>query len=103
MPKIRILPAHEAQKIAAGEIVERPASVVKELLENAVDAGATQITVYVEDGGKKVIRVTDNGFGMDYEDAHACTALHITRNGKHISHAWRCVGRRAVVCTFLRF
>lgn len=78
MPKIQILSIHEAQKIAAGEVVERPASVIKELLENALDAEATQITVTLEDGGKKLIRVVDNGHGMSPEDAHLSIGLHAT-------------------------
>jgi DNA mismatch repair protein MutL len=78
MPKIQILSSHEAQKIAAGEVVERPASVIKELLENALDAGATQITVTIEDGGKKLIRVVDNGYGMSAEDARLSIGLHAT-------------------------
>lgn len=78
MPKIHRLEAHEAQKIAAGEVVERPANVVKELIENAIDAGATQITVYLEEGGKKLIRVVDNGSGMGKEDAKLCFEHHAT-------------------------
>lgn len=78
MPKIHRLEAHEAQKIAAGEVVERPANVVKELIENAIDAGATQITVYIQEGGKKLIRVVDNGCGMDKEDARLCFEHHAT-------------------------
>lgn len=78
MPKIHRLEAHEAQKIAAGEVVERPANVVKELMENAIDAGATQITVYIKDGGKKLIRVVDNGCGMGREDARLCFEHHAT-------------------------
>lgn len=75
---IRRLPIAEIQKIAAGEVVERPANVVKELVENALDAGATQITVIVEDGGKKLIRVIDNGSGMDPDDAVTCFEHHAT-------------------------
>lgn len=78
MPKIHRLEAHEAQKIAAGEVVERPANVVKELIENAIDAGATQITVYIQEGGKKLIRVVDNGCGMGKEDARLCFEHHAT-------------------------
>lgn len=78
MPKIHRLQAHEAQKIAAGEVVERPANVVKELIENAIDAGATQISVYIQEGGKKLIRVVDNGCGMGKEDARMCFEHHAT-------------------------
>ncbi len=78
MQKIKQLPLHEAQKIAAGEVVERPTNVVKELIENAIDAGATKISVYLEEGGKKLIRVTDNGCGMSPEDAFLCFAQHAT-------------------------
>jgi DNA mismatch repair protein MutL len=78
MPRIKKLPKHEAHKIAAGEVVERPSNIVKELLENAVDAGATKISLYIEDGGKKLIRIVDNGCGMDREDARLCFEKHAT-------------------------
>ena len=78
MGKIKQLPLHEAQKIAAGEVVERPANVVKELIENSIDAGATHIQVYLELGGQKLIRIVDNGFGMSPEDAQACFDHHAT-------------------------
>lgn len=78
MQTIKQLPPHEAQKIAAGEVVERPANVVKELIENAIDARATKISIYCNDAGKALIRVVDNGSGMSREDAQLCFALHAT-------------------------
>lgn len=78
MPKIHILPENLCNKIAAGEIVERPASVVKELVENAIDAGATQIYVEAEDSGRRLIRVSDNGEGMEPEDARQAFLRHAT-------------------------
>ncbi len=78
MARIHILPEHVANKIAAGEVVERPASVVKELLENALDAGASRIRVQVEAGGKKLIQVTDDGCGMVRDDAMLAFERHAT-------------------------
>ena len=78
MPKIIQLSSHIANLIAAGEVVERPASVVKELLENAVDAGATKITVEIKDGGMTFLRVTDNGCGMEAADARTAFLRHAT-------------------------
>ena len=78
MPKIIQLSPHVANLIAAGEVVERPASVVKELLENAVDAGASQVTVEIRDGGMTFLRVTDNGCGMLPEDARTAFLRHAT-------------------------
>lgn len=78
MPKIKILSADVANKIAAGEVVERPASVVKELVENAVDAGCTSIRVEIRAGGKRLIRVSDNGTGMEREDALLALERHAT-------------------------
>ncbi|MEM7394903.1 MAG: DNA mismatch repair endonuclease MutL, partial [Verrucomicrobiota bacterium] len=75
---IQVLSDHVANKIAAGEVVDRPASVVKELMENAIDAGATQIEVEVIDGGRKVIVVTDNGKGMSRDDALLAIERHAT-------------------------
>src|SRR3981081_4740446 len=78
MGRIRILSDLVANQIAAGEVVERPASVVKELLENALDAGATRIRVEVEAGGRKLIRITDNGHGMNRDDSLLAFERHAT-------------------------
>src|SRR5438067_6920931 len=78
MSRIRILPESVANKIAAGEVVERPASVVKELLENALDAGAKTVRIEVEQGGKRMIRVTDDGHGMTHDGALLAFERHAT-------------------------
>lgn len=75
---IKVLPDNIANQIAAGEVVQRPASVVKELMENSVDAGATQIVVTVRQGGRQLIKVTDNGRGMSPADARNCFLRHAT-------------------------
>lgn len=78
LKKIAVLDQNTIDKIAAGEVVERPSSVVKELVENATDAGATAITVEITDGGKKLIRITDNGSGMDAEQVPLAFLRHAT-------------------------
>ncbi|MDH7512148.1 MAG: DNA mismatch repair endonuclease MutL [Clostridiales bacterium] len=78
MNKIQLLPPDVAQKIAAGEVIERPFSVVKELVENSLDAGATEISIELQEGGKRYIKVQDNGLGMSREDATLCFERHAT-------------------------
>ncbi len=76
--RIQILPEHVANRIAAGEVVERPASVVKELVENAIDAGADEIVIHLRNGGRNLIQVIDNGNGMGHDDAILCLERHAT-------------------------
>jgi DNA mismatch repair protein MutL len=78
IPTIRVLSERTIKKIKAGEVIENPASVVKELVENSLDAGATEICVEIKSGGRELIRVTDNGCGMTEEDALLCLELHAT-------------------------
>ncbi|MBQ6937686.1 MAG: DNA mismatch repair endonuclease MutL [Clostridia bacterium] len=91
MGKINVLDKFTAEKIAAGEVVERPASVIKELLENAIDAGATTVVVEIKRGGTTYMRVTDNGSGMDKDDArtaflrHATSKIKTDKDLEHIS------------------
>ena len=78
MPQIQLLPDHLINKIAAGEVIENTASVVKELVENALDAGATEIIIEILGGGRQMIRVSDNGCGMSRDDAFLCLERHAT-------------------------
>ena len=78
MAKIHVLDSETIDKIAAGEVVERPSSVVKELVENAIDAGATSLSVEIKDGGIELIRVTDNGCGMEKDQLRTAFLRHAT-------------------------
>jgi DNA mismatch repair protein MutL len=78
MSRVRLLPEHVANQIAAGEVIERPASIVKELVENSLDAGATRIQVEIQAGGRSLVRVTDDGIGMNRDDALLCLERHAT-------------------------
>ncbi len=80
---IQLLPDHVANQIAAGEVVQRPASVVKELLENAVDAKATEIKLIIKDAGKSLVQVIDNGLGMSITDSRLCFERHATSKIRH--------------------
>ncbi|MEK7672046.1 MAG: DNA mismatch repair endonuclease MutL, partial [Bacteroidota bacterium] len=76
--KVQVLPEHLANQIAAGEVIQRPESVVKELLENSLDAGAKNLLVVIKEGGKKLIQIVDDGIGMDEQDAIASFLRHAT-------------------------
>lgn len=84
MIRIKQLSTQEIQKIAAGEVIERPANIVKELVENSLDAGATVISIFIEDAGKALIKVVDNGHGMSPEDALLCFKHHTTSKITHV-------------------
>ncbi|MBI4212145.1 MAG: DNA mismatch repair endonuclease MutL [Deltaproteobacteria bacterium] len=89
MPKIKALPFHVVEKIAAGEVVERPASVAKELIENAIDAHAKNIIVRTQAGGKKQLTIIDDGSGMDAEDAKLCIGRHATSKIASEADLWK--------------
>ncbi|MCD8141132.1 MAG: DNA mismatch repair endonuclease MutL [Planctomycetaceae bacterium] len=89
MAIIRVLPVTVQNKIAAGEVIERPASVVKELVENAIDAGAISVAVEMEDGGHRLVRVSDDGCGMDEEDLVACMQRHATSKIRDVDDIFR--------------
>ncbi|MDR1445398.1 MAG: DNA mismatch repair endonuclease MutL, partial [Treponema sp.] len=76
--RIQVLPPEEARKIAAGEVIDRPAALIREFIDNAIDAGGTEIEVSIEGGGARRAEVTDNGEGMDREDLAACWLTHAT-------------------------
>ena len=78
MNRIRILPDLVANQIAAGEVIERPASVLKELMENAIDAQSTSVRIEIRGGGRSLIRVSDNGHGTGKDDALLCLERHAT-------------------------
>jgi len=75
---IRVLPPEEARRIAAGEVIDRPAALIREFLDNAIDAGAAHIDVSIEEGGSKKAEVADDGAGMDREDLQICWLAHAT-------------------------
>ena len=85
MNSIRVLSEDVANQIAAGEVIERPASVVRELLDNSIDAGSDRISISVDEGGKRSMRVSDNGAGMDKDDLLLCVERHATSKIRSVS------------------
>ena len=90
MGKINVLGFDIANLIAAGEVVDRPSSVVKELLENAIDSGATKITVEIKNGGTSFIRIADNGCGIEFEDLPTAILRHATSKIKDATDLDNC-------------
>ena len=78
MDIINLLPENIANQIAAGEVIQRPASVVKETIENSIDSGASEIQLYIKDSGKTLIQIVDNGCGMSFNDVEKCFLRHAT-------------------------
>lgn len=91
-----MLPDHVANQIAAGEVVQRPASVVKELLENAVDAKANDIKLIIKDAGKSLVQVIDNGVGMSVTDARLCFERHATQKSEQQKICFHCIPKVSV-------
>ena len=87
MPQIQVLDQITIDKIAAGEVIERPASIVKELVENSIDAKAASVTVEIQDGGISLIRVTDNGSGIEREDIRNAFLRHSTSKIRKVDHS----------------
>ena len=83
MDIIQLLPDHVANQIAAGEVIQRPASAIKEMLENALDAGSSDIQVYIKDAGRTLLQVVDNGCGMSKKDVEMCFKKHATSKIKN--------------------
>ena len=83
MDIIQLLPSHVANQIAAGEVIQRPASAVKEMLENALDAGSSEIKIFVKDAGRSLLQIVDNGCGMSTKDAKMCFKRHATSKIKN--------------------
>ena len=97
MSYIKILPASVINKIAAGEVIDRPAAVVKELIENSIDAMASRIDTYLEDGGRKMIRISDDGIGMDAEDLSLAFQSHATSKLLNADDLFVVAGEQAAV------